>query len=71
MTIIDFALDGTPGDAALIVDGVRLPAADYADAQRVFRKLVCMRNEIQSLRKWQAEMLGHIAEAPRPPKREV
>lgn len=77
MTIIDLALDGTPGDAALIVDGVRLVDAiqpgdeSYEDLRIVFNKLVRMQNELLSLRKWKADVEAHLANYPRPPTREV
>jgi hypothetical protein len=62
---IDLALDGTPHNEALIIDGERLVPDDagedhYDRLSVVFHRLCKMRDELQTLRNSNIELIGKL-----------
>lgn len=74
---IDFALDGSPDDPALLINGVRLVDSEhngdlaYERLREVFNILNRLRDDLQSLDSWAKEMTAHLADAPRKPSRKA
>jgi hypothetical protein len=74
---IDLALDGSPGDEALLIDGVRLVVQPvggedrYKRLQRIFWMLCQLRDELRERRDWEKEVNAHIARIPVAPRRRI
>ena len=63
--VIDLALDGSPGDEALLIDGERLVPDDagedhYDRLSIVFHRLCKMRDELQTLRNSNIELAAKL-----------
>lgn len=71
---LDIALDRTPDAPALILDGLRLSLKDHAafeHLEEVFDLLVTLKHEVESRRRWAAEMRTHLRRLPTEPDYEV
>ena len=67
---IDLVLDGSVGEEAIVIEGLRLVAAEagYEDLQWVFHRLCKLRDELTSRRNWEKEVISHLADLPTRPR---